>query len=59
MTQIIGETVSYLDKAKELCQSVLDDPKLNALFGDIAGLGPDDAIARQGQCDLSALTQAA
>ena len=46
MTQIIGETVSYLDKAKELCQSVLDDPKLNALFGDIdAFMENDDAKA--------------
>lgn len=42
MTQIIGEQVSYLDKAKELCQAVLDDSKLQSAFKNIDAFMDDD-----------------
>lgn len=43
MTQIIGEQVSYLDKAKELCQSVLDDSKLQSAFRSIDAFMENDS----------------
>ncbi|MFT4546316.1 MAG: cell fate (sporulation/competence/biofilm development) regulator YlbF (YheA/YmcA/DUF963 family) [Verrucomicrobiales bacterium] len=35
MTYIIGETATYEDKTKELCEAILEDPKLKAAFTDI------------------------
>ena len=42
MTQIIGEQVSYLDKAKELCQAMLDDSKLQSAFKSIDAFMEND-----------------
>ncbi len=42
MTQIIGETTSYLEKAKELCQAILDDTKLRLIFTGVDAFMEDD-----------------
>lgn len=43
MTQTIGETTSYLDQAKELCQAILDDPRLRHIFTGVDSFMEDDA----------------
>jgi len=43
MTQIIGETTGYLDKTKELCQAILEDPKLRLIFTGVDAFMEDDA----------------
>ena len=35
MTYIIGETATYEEKTKELCEAILEDPKLKSAFADI------------------------
>jgi cell fate (sporulation/competence/biofilm development) regulator YlbF (YheA/YmcA/DUF963 family) len=42
MTYIIGETATYEDKTKDLCEAILDDPKLKAAFADIEAFLEND-----------------
>jgi len=42
MTYIIGETATYEEKTKELCEAILEDPKLKAAFADIETFLEDD-----------------
>ena len=42
MTYIIGETATYEDKTKELCEALLEDPKLKSAFADIEKFLGDD-----------------
>ena len=42
MTYIIGETATYEDKTKELCEAILEDPKLKAAFSDIEAFLEND-----------------
>jgi cell fate (sporulation/competence/biofilm development) regulator YlbF (YheA/YmcA/DUF963 family) len=64
MTYIIGETATYEDKTKELCEALLEDPKLKSAFADIEKFLEDDvakeafaAMQEKGQ-DLQAKQQA-
>ena len=42
MTYIIGETETYEAKTKELCEAILEDPKLKSAFEDIEIFLEDD-----------------
>lgn len=42
MTYIIGETATYEDKTKDLCEAILEDPKLKSAFADIEKFLEDD-----------------
>ena len=46
MTYIIGETATYEEKTKELCEALLEDPKLKSAFSDIEAFLEND-IAKE------------
>jgi cell fate (sporulation/competence/biofilm development) regulator YlbF (YheA/YmcA/DUF963 family) len=46
MTYIIGETATYEDKTKDLCEAIIEDPKLKAAFADIEAFLAND-IAKE------------
>ena len=41
MTYIIGETATYEEKTKDLCEAILEDPKLKAAFSSIDAFQAD------------------
>ena len=64
MTYIIGETATYEEKTKDLCEAILEDPKLKAAFSDIDAFQMDkeaqeifNAVAQKEQ-ELGAKQQA-
>jgi len=42
MTYIIGETATYEEKTRDLCEAILEDPKLKAAFADIESFLAND-----------------
>ncbi|MGI9239187.1 MAG: YlbF family regulator [Verrucomicrobiales bacterium] len=42
MTYIIGETATYEEKTRDLCEAILEDPKLKAAFADIESFLSND-----------------
>jgi len=42
MTYIIGETATYEEKTKDLCEAILQDPKLKSAFVDIENFLEND-----------------
>ncbi len=64
MTYIIGETATYEEKTRDLCEAILVDPKLKAAFSDIESFQADkeaqeifNAVAQKEQ-ELGAKQQA-
>ena len=64
MTDIIGETATYEEKTKDLCEAILEDPKLKAAFSDIESFQTDKgaqevyAAVAQKEQELGAKQQA-
>ena len=64
MTYIIGETATYEEKTKDLCEAILEDRKLKAAFSDIESFQTDKgaqevyAAVAQKEQELGAKQQA-